>query len=199
MLETVLATRSLRAVAFTPDDLPALIALHGDPEVNRHLDGEAAAWDPVRLAGRLVDYVTGVALQGFGMWKILTRDGDLVGRAGFEPFDDTSEIAMEIVLARGHWGRGFGRELAPALVRWFFDNTSYTHLISFARPEHLTAQRVLQAAGMDFRERRSVRGRPQDVFQALSPALDRLVANGSPHYPCRLRLSSGASALSVRP
>lgn len=178
MQDTVLATRQLRAISFTQNDLPALQALHGDPEVNRFLDGDPSAWGPVRLAGRLVDYVTGHALQGFGMWKILTHDGRFVGRAGFQPFEETSEIEMEIVIAREHWGKGYARELAPSLVRWFFDNTYYSHLISFARSDHTRARRVLELAGMSFRERRRIRDMPRDIYQVLSPVMHRLVANG---------------------
>lgn len=178
MQETVLASRQLRAIAFSQDDLPVLQALHGDAEVNRYLDGDASAWDPARLASRLVDYVTGHALQGFGMWKILSREGEFVGRAGFQPFEETSEIEMEIVIAREHWGKGYARELAPALVRWFFDNTYYSHLISFARSDHTRARRVLELAGMTFRERRRIRDMPRDIYQVLSPAVCRLVANG---------------------
>lgn len=178
MQETVLATPRMRAIAFSQDDLPALQTLHGDPEVNQYLDGDATVWDPARLAGRLVDYVTSHALQGFGMWKVLAQDGTFIGRAGFQPFEETSEIEMEIVIARQHWGKGYARELAPSLIRWFFDNTYYSHLISFARSDHARARWVLQMAGMSFRERRRIRDMPHDIYQVLSPAVGRLVANG---------------------
>ncbi len=182
MQDTVLATRRLRLVPFMPDDLDELKTLHADPEVNAHLDiGRRFAErvpDDIWLASRLVDYVTSHALQGFGMWKVLAKDGTFIGRAGFEPHEPTSEISMEIVIGRSHWGQGFASELSPALVNWFFLNTYYSHLICLVARGNAAARKVLHRAGLSWRETRWSAGRPCDAYQILNPSLRRLVANG---------------------
>ncbi|ADZ69816.1 GNAT family N-acetyltransferase [Polymorphum gilvum] len=176
MLETVLATERLRAVPFRQDDLPLMEALHADPEVNRYL-GTAAAWDKATVRRKLDKFITDQERHGFSKWKILTRDGEFVGRAGFTPYDETSEIEMGYSFMRAHWGKGYATEISRALTRWFFDKTYYTHLIGFCRTDHRASRRVLEKAGLTYRETRSIKGMPCDVYQILSPAMQKLVSN----------------------
>ena len=98
-------------------------AMWSNPEVTRYIGGRPFSDEEVWV--RLLRYAGGWALLGYGFWAIRNRaTGEFVGDAGFHnlhrelvpPFGDRPELGFALV-PRSH-GKGFGREVAHAVLAW---------------------------------------------------------------------------------
>jgi len=176
--ELVLTTDRLTLETFGAGDRDLIIELHSDPEVNRFIRHDPVAWTQEQAEAFLAGVIAGQQKHGFGKYKVTTHDGTFVGRAGFAPLEETSEIELGYSFKKSAWGQGYATEAARALLDWFFDRTYFSHAIGFARTDHAASRRVLQKAGMDYRETRRLKDMPCDVFQKFSPSMQSLVANG---------------------
>ena len=68
---------------------------------------------------------------GFAKWKAVSDDGEFLGWAGFTPVSETSEISMNYCLPNDvlEQDPGLPNRLVGALVKWFFTNTYFSHLM----------------------------------------------------------------------
>lgn len=147
---TILETERLVFRKFTMDDLPLMVDLHSDLEVQRFLGGE---WSSQVMRATLERLVLDDAAVGYSKWKAHLRDGTFVGRAGIQPFprqgpERGRENELGYAFKTAAWGQGLATEAAQALVKWFFNNTSNDHLIAMTEPDHVVSQRVLAKIGM---------------------------------------------------
>lgn len=150
MPEPILETERLVFMPWSPDDLPLIVELHADPEVQRFLGG---GWTPDVFKATLERQIRAQADFGFCKWRVHLRDGTFVARAGVEPWPREgegrgAEAEIGYALKRAYWGAGLATEAARGVADWFFANTAYDHLIGFTEPGHLASQRVLMKIGM---------------------------------------------------
>ncbi|MDX5594071.1 GNAT family N-acetyltransferase [Pseudovibrio sp. SPO723] len=168
-----LETKRLRARTFAKQDLTELQELHRDPEVNRYLFPKGP-WDSETCRVKLSEFMNQQKKYGFGIWRLETHGGQFVGWAGFALFEETAEVELQYAFRQPLWGIGLGTEVTQALTEWFFENTYFTHLIARVHPDNLPVKLVLMREGLHFRETRTVAGEPQEIYQVLSPACQRL-------------------------
>ena len=150
MVKPVLETERLVFTPWTADDLPLIVELHSDPEVQRFLGG---AWAPDVFRATLERQLKAQAEFGFSKWCVHLKDGTFVARAGVEPWPREgercgAEAEIGYALKRDWWGRGLATEAAAGVARWFFANTDRDHLIGFTDPENHAWQQVLAKIGM---------------------------------------------------
>lgn len=151
MNDPILETDRLVFRPFTPDDLPLVVELHSDPEVQRYMGG---TWSEQEMRDTLDRFVRQQAAQGYAKWAAFLRDGTFVGRAGVGAFPPLlaagqgGDQELGYTFKRAFWGAGLATEAAVALVDWFFANTRHDRLFGFTDPENLASQRVLLKAGM---------------------------------------------------
>jgi ribosomal-protein-alanine N-acetyltransferase len=173
MTTPILETERLVFNPFTSDDLPLIVELHSDPEVQRFLGGD---WAPEVFQGTLDRLLRSQAEFGFTKWKVTLKDGAFVGRAGSEAWpregpDRGREAELGYALKRAFWGQGLATEAAAGARDWFFANTSYDHLIGFTEPDHEVSQRVLLKIGMRPLGLHDMGfGEPSAVFRVDRPA-----------------------------
>ncbi|QAY77822.1 GNAT family N-acetyltransferase [Sphingosinicella sp. BN140058] len=112
-----LTTPRLIVRPFHDADGPALIALFADPRVHRFVD-DGRPLTPARARLWITRSRENLARYGYGTGAVIARDGEkLIGWAGFaRPGDGSEELIYG--LAADHWGRGLGRELLRALLRF---------------------------------------------------------------------------------
>ncbi len=151
---------------FADEDVPAVVAIYGDPVATEHLSFEPrdpeqvtrtvlsairAAQDVPRVefslavADRSTDAVIGFAR--------LARDGTAAGQLGF-------------ALRPDHWGRGLGAETVELLLRLGFDSLRLHRIWGARSPVNDRSDRVMRRAGMivegRIRDHVFVRGRWRD-------------------------------------
>ncbi|SOD52837.1 Protein N-acetyltransferase, RimJ/RimL family [Pseudoxanthomonas wuyuanensis] len=101
---------SIRALEL--EDVEALYEVECDTEVKRYLGGVLAKPRDSWIASMSKSCPSATTLA-----VCLASTGELLGRAAFSPtlpFRD--EVALEIVLGRAAWGKGYGREAAGVLL-----------------------------------------------------------------------------------
>ena len=161
-----LRTERLALRRFTPDDLSWLAALYGDGEVTRHLGGvKDRAQTEEYLKTRILQYYD--EHPGLGIW--MTVESATGARVGFHLLNHIrgeSIIQIGFTLATSAWGKGFGTEMAAAVLRYGFLDLKLPRIAGMANLENLASQRVLLKIGL---ERRGERAFPHPDYAAEGP------------------------------
>lgn len=161
-----LETPRLGLRRFTADDRAWLSELYADPDVTRFLGGTQTP-DAVdrMLQHRVLDYYE--AHPGLGIWMTVERDTG--ARAGFHLLNNIqgeSIIQVGFALARWAWGRGYGTEMASAVLRHGFVTLGLENIAGMASLGNLASQRVLEKIGL---ERRGERAFPHPAYASEGP------------------------------
>jgi ribosomal-protein-alanine N-acetyltransferase len=131
------------------EDLDALAAIQGDPEVMHFFPSGARSREQTRL-----DLQRCMLLQaehGFSLWATIDRaTGVFIGRCGLLPqaLQDLKEVEIAYMIARSHWGRGLATEAAVAIRDHGFDALGIDRLVSIIHRDNLASRRVAEKAGL---------------------------------------------------
>jgi RimJ/RimL family protein N-acetyltransferase len=147
--DVVLETERLRLSAWTTDQLPDLVRLHGDPEIARYFTAEGLPWSEEKCAARLARWMDEFRNHRMGKLRVTRKsDGVVVGRAGYSLHKPTGEPEIGYALFREFWGYGYATEAAAGLRDWIFRETDWDHFIGFADVRNTASLKVLAAIGM---------------------------------------------------
>ncbi|MFG1748930.1 GNAT family N-acetyltransferase [Streptosporangium sandarakinum] len=179
---------------FTPDDVDALTAIYGDPEVTEHMSFEPRSREQVEAT---ITAVTGAA-QAVPRTEYslaaVRPDGDLIAFARLavdtqHPGQSSGQIGF--ALRADQWGQGLGGDVVRLLLRLGFDELGLYRVWGARSPLNEASARVMGRLGMveegRIRGHLKVRGRWRDsvVHSILAPEWRRPGADDS-------RPSSGA-------
>jgi RimJ/RimL family protein N-acetyltransferase len=158
----------LRLRALTPQDVPALFTVFGDPAVCRYWSRPA-----------LPDLAAAVALQreiarcfadrSLFQWAIAERASDqVVGTCTLAALSAEHRRAeLGFALARSVWGRGYVAEALPVLLRFAFEPLALHRLEADVDPRNAPSIRALERLGFERegyqRERYFLGGEIQDA------------------------------------
>lgn len=170
MSEAILQTERLRFHLWQAEDLPLLLELHGDPEVQRFLEAREPVWDEAVLKGKFDRFRADYAEHGWTKFKLLDAQGRFLGRAGFGRFDETGGLELGYSLMRPFWGQGYATEAASALLGWIYGAAPVEYVIGFAVADHAASRRVLEKIGMRFTDIRDLSGVPNAFYRHDRPA-----------------------------
>jgi RimJ/RimL family protein N-acetyltransferase len=133
-------------------DLPALMAVNGDPEVTRFLPYPAwQAMDDARawLARMQTGMATGDTLQFVVAWR--GDAGDSAPAIGscllFRHDAGSARAELGYVLGRAHWGTGVMREALMGLLGFAFAQAGIRRLEAEINPANVASMRLIQALG----------------------------------------------------
>ncbi|KQS67056.1 GNAT family N-acetyltransferase [Modestobacter sp. Leaf380] len=147
-------TPRLRLRPVRPADGDDVVALHGDPEVMRHLGGGRPV-PPARVRG--LDLPRLLADYGpvpLGCWAAEDRATDeFVGWFELRPMVGGSADAVELGyrLRRSAWGRGLATEGARALVDAVFTATDVDEVVATTMAVNTGSRRVMEKVGLTWR------------------------------------------------
>jgi ribosomal-protein-alanine N-acetyltransferase len=168
-----------------PDDLDALAALYGDPEVRRYFPEGTLTYEETREE---LQWIIDVYYEryGFGLLATILREtGELIGRCGLLPWraiatatgelvlqaaDEhpvegaTYEVELAYLLAKERWGRGLGSEAAGAIVDHAFGTLRLPRLICLFDPQNLASRRVAEHVGFRFERDVAMDGERQPMY-----------------------------------
>ncbi|GAA4195526.1 GNAT family N-acetyltransferase [Streptosporangium oxazolinicum] len=152
------------------EDLEALVAIHGDPEVMRFI-GDGSVRTGEQTADALAFMEREWDERGFGMFAVeLCETGELAGWTGLTIPGFLPELlpAVEIGwrLGRRFWGRGIATEAAGEALRFGFTEAGLERIVSVCHVDNHASARVMTKLGMR-QERETVvpaNGRPVRVM-----------------------------------
>jgi len=166
----VLTTERLRLRAITEADTPSMIAIFGDPQVLRFLDGEPIT-TPERAEGLVRWFAGNFERREAIRWGItLHRDDTVIGTCGFHRWD-RSHFHVEIGydLASAYWGRGYMTEAMREVIGWCFSHLGVHRIEGDCTDGNLASERVMRKLGFRYegtwRERCWEHGRFVDLKQ----------------------------------
>lgn len=155
---------TLRELAMA--DEAAVHTYASDPEVTRFMVwGPNTAEETRTFVTRAVATAQTQPRTNFDLAVVVTETQTLIGGAALRL---TDEHAGEIgyVLHRDHWSKGYGTEVAKALLQFGFQDLGLHRIIATCDPDNAASVRVLQKAGLQFERRISdhlmVRGSHRD-------------------------------------
>lgn len=145
-----LETKRLLLKFPTKDDLPELLKLRTNPEVMRYIgDGH------IQTQNQVEEFLTlAIGYQeryGMGFCSVFEKStNQFIGQAGLGHLglDETqNEFEIAYRLLPEYWGKGYGTELAKALVNWGFTHLEVKKLIAVTHPNNIASQQVLKKTG----------------------------------------------------
>lgn len=134
-------------------DLDHFVTLRSDPDVMKYL-GNGKAQTKKEVARFLKTTIAYQKKYPYSLFCVFEKDtGDFVGQGGlshlaFNDKQSDSEIAYR--LHKRFWGKGYGTEIAQALVDCGFKYLTIKRLVAFVDPENIASRRVIEKIGMTY-------------------------------------------------
>jgi ribosomal-protein-alanine N-acetyltransferase len=145
---TQIDTPTLRLRPVQADDLPALLAINGDPEVTRFLPYRH--WTGLTDARAWFDRMQALRDDAGAAQLVLQRqgDGELLGTLLlFRPELGSARAEIGYVLGRAHWGRGWMRQAVAAACGHAFTHLGVRRIEAEVNPANVASCRLLQRVG----------------------------------------------------
>ena len=153
---TILETERLELRRLQSRDIPSLLDLWTDPEVTAHMGGPR---DRDQLESDFSKEAAEPFAQQYDLWPLVEkRTGRVLGHCGLleKEVDARTEIELVYVIARPAWGKGFGSEVARALIQYAFRELNLARLVALIEPENTASEAVARKVGMQF-EKETIR------------------------------------------
>ena len=148
----ILETRRLVLRLLELQDLPALAALYGDPEVRRYFPDGTRTCDETRE--ELEWFLHGHPRRPeLGLWATIEKaTGSFLGRCGLLPWeiDGKPEVELAFLIDKSRWGQGFASEAAAGIVEYATHSLNLKRLICLITPGNEGSVRVATKVGMCF-------------------------------------------------
>jgi ribosomal-protein-alanine N-acetyltransferase len=161
-----LTTERLALRRFTPDDIDWLAELYSDTDVTRYLGGvKTRPQIEEMLHTMILDYYD--QHPGLGIWLTVERATETcVGLHLLNHVRGESIIQVGFTLAKSAWGKGYGTEMASAVLRYGFVDRKLPRIAGIASLQNHASQHVLTKIGL---ERRGERAFVHPAYAAEGP------------------------------
>lgn len=150
MDDTIIATKRLVVRYQRKSDIKFLVDLWMDEELTKYVGGP-------REKQFLIDEFRKTAeaprAEEYDLWPVeLKHSRELVGHAGFIPKEIGGKeyIELNYYIERKHWGKGYGKEVAAALIAYAFGEKKLDKLIAIIHPENEASKALAKAVGMKY-------------------------------------------------
>lgn len=138
-----------------PEDAPAMLELHSDPEVHTYLRGKLFTTLPE--IEKLIDGVREAYIKkGIGRFAVIEKQsGYFIGWSGLILVLDTVNGVTNFYdvgygYIKRYWGKGYATEAAIASVRYGFEHMKLKEIFADADSRNTASRNVLQKAGLRY-------------------------------------------------
>ena len=164
----VIETQRLALRRLTMDDLDVLAAIYSDADVRKYFPEGILTYEQTKEE---LEWIINVyyGRYGFGLWATLLKEtNEFIGRCGLLPWtiDGRQEVEVAYLIAKAHWGRGFGTEAARAILAYGFEELHLPRLISLIDPGNEASVKVATKIGMSLEREAEIDGEPTLVYSA---------------------------------
>jgi RimJ/RimL family protein N-acetyltransferase len=160
------ATERLRAERLTPEHLPELRRMHGDPDFMAMLGGVRVEAETVAYLARNLQHWTD---HGFGIWVLHENQQNRVAGLGLLRrllLDGSDEVEVGYGFHPEFWGRGLATEIAAACLQFGHEQLRLPSIVALTLPDNLRSQRVLIKVGLVYERDVSDDGVPSVLFRS---------------------------------
>lgn len=149
------------------EDVPALFAVFGDPNVTRYW-GHRVMPDVKAAAALLEGIRTSFTQRELFQWGVALSETDsIIGTCTLASLDlENRRAELGFALAQAYWGHGYMTEMLRVLLQFAFTEMQLHRLTADTDPNNQPSIRLLEKLGFRregyFREHYLVQGEPQD-------------------------------------
>ena len=151
-MRVLLETARLALRRFTAEDADALAALHGDPEVMRHLNGGVPEAREAVVGATMPRILANYEQhEEYGLWAAIEKaSGAFLGWFHLRPADAPDQGALDLGyrLHRPAWGKGYATEASLALIRKGFADPGVRRITASAVAGNRASRRVMEKVGL---------------------------------------------------
>lgn len=145
----VLRTARLLGRATTANDLPYVIAMDRDWEVQKTLFGALST--PEESKARLRRWEAIWENHGFGFWIFEDRGANRVGHAGLFPSrHDPADVEVGYAFLPAFWNKGYASEVTREILRTGFTTLALPRIVAVAMRDNAASRRVMEKCGLEF-------------------------------------------------
>ncbi|HYN64659.1 MAG TPA: GNAT family N-acetyltransferase [Candidatus Limnocylindrales bacterium] len=162
---SAILTERLALRPFTPDDLDALLAMFGDPEVTRHLDHGPLSREAARELLARISPMTGIDAQRneLRLAVELQASGGVIGDVSlWRTSTKHNQGEIGFVLHPEHQGHGYASEGVRELLRIGFEEAGLHRIVGRCDAENTASAALMERLGMrreaHFRENERIKG-----------------------------------------
>lgn len=164
----MISTPRLLIKPFTTQDAEAFLELSQDVgftlfpiTIYQQSDVESAK----KWIEEAIDLNQKTSLGKWGVWERESKT--LIGLGGLTPWQLGDEELVDITyrLRESAWGKGYGHELALALVRFGFQECHLLQMTATITPDNEASKKVAAKLGMKYDQRIMLKGVPTDVYR----------------------------------
>ena len=172
-------TKRLLIREFRTSDWRAVHAYTSDPETVRYTEGPDTGQDAKRFVRHAISHQSSRPRTQYDFAVTLGTTGDLIGHCGMEKRPKRKEGEIGYILSRAYWSKGYGTEVAMALLEFGFRRLALHRITALCDPQNIGSKRVSEKAGMrlegHLKEDFPLRGKWHDtmVYAILESEWDR--------------------------
>lgn len=138
---------------YSPDDLETFISILSNPNTIKYLPSNEP-WPRAKVEKWLLGSRAHWVKEGFGWWILEHKiDERAIGWCGLQKLESTGEVEVLYLLAEEYWGQGLATEGAKLSIEYGFNSVGLDEIIGLVLEGNLASIRVLEKAGLSFRER----------------------------------------------
>jgi len=143
-----LETERLVIRSAVQSDAPSLQHLFSDPDVRRWLPvGEP--WTLERAQQAIEARIAGERERGYAAWIVERKDGEFIGSCALQLVERKGpEVEIAYHYIPSAWGKGYGTEVAVAVLDHGFRAIGLERIIALAYPQNSGSWRIMEKAGM---------------------------------------------------
>lgn len=169
MEKSILAeTARLILRELTPGDADHFYRLNEDPDVIRYT-GDAPFAGPGE-ARRFLERYDQYRLYGYGRWAVIRKtDSVFLGWCGLRFDPDSGETDLGFRFFKTYWGQGYATEAALISLNLAFERFKLAEVMGRAMESNLASIRVLEKAGMRFRNYDFLHGETALIYHIRRP------------------------------
>ncbi|MCW3473564.1 GNAT family N-acetyltransferase [Limobrevibacterium gyesilva] len=148
MAVPALATARLALRPRSEVDMPAMLAMAGDPEVMRYFRTRPGD-DPEAYRAALQQRVRHDDGPGLGYWSLFPQadPGRYLGWVSLDPLAETPHIQLGYRLVRAAWGGGYVTEASRRVLEYGFDALGLGEIVAIVHPDNTRSQAVIRRLG----------------------------------------------------
>lgn len=129
---------------WTGEDAATYAALLDDPAVWEYLYEEY----PAPMTDALARDLIGIAAAPHHLVRAALAEGEAVGQIRLLPDASGTEAELSYWLGRAHWGKGIGKRMVQAALRFgFAELGSLRRIVAYVHPDNRASQHLLTRSG----------------------------------------------------
>jgi RimJ/RimL family protein N-acetyltransferase len=103
----------------------------------------------------------------------LKANSELIGMGGLTPWTWEGEVLTDITyrFKESAWGKGYGPELASALVDFGFEELNLDQITATITPDNVGSKKIAEKLGLKLDKRITLQGVPTDLYRLYRESL----------------------------